>query len=155
MPAPHESVDLVLATLKMHVDNDALDDNAFRKLARASLVGIPATGLISAKAIPSPQELDTAIKSAIPAYVLESFLAVIQRNFNGHAAHFPESEVVREVMSRATAEGLQGVTSAMFYQLSWFRVTDHFKAAGWDTERDVPGYNEDYETRWSFTRPRR
>jgi hypothetical protein len=46
----------------------------------------------------------------------------------------------------------RGLTRQGMYDKGWMDVEDVYQKAGWEVEFDKPGYNEDYEANFKFSK---
>jgi len=100
-----------------------------------------------AKAI-SPDEAMAAKKSSIPAEVISAFNELIKQNISasGHAT-IKQQKVVAFIVARM---GLK--SSKIIFDNKWLDVEDIYRAKGWKVKYDKPGYNEDYEAYFEFSK---
>jgi hypothetical protein len=85
----------------------------------------------------TPSEVIDAKAERMPPQVLAVFNALIAENWNDHRSHF----TLKEVYAR-----LPGIDS------KWLNVEGIYRKAGWTVTYDQPGYCEDYEATFTFTK---
>ena len=92
-----------------------------------------------------PDEVLAARKASLPDVVIEVFNDLISENFNGHSAIVYQSAVVKHLVSK-------GLSRDKIYNKGWLDVEDIYLEQGWKVEYDKPGYNEDYEAYFKFSK---
>ena len=93
----------------------------------------------------TPKEVVSLKKSLIPDAVIESFNELIAESFsNGHSEF-----LTKKVVARMVSKGLK---EKDIYANGWLDIEDIFEKAGWKVDYDNPGYNEDYDPSYSFSK---
>jgi hypothetical protein len=98
----------------------------------------------------TPDEVVHAKRAALPDGVFEAFNDLIARHWDGHEAVIEQRAVVATILTL-----IPGSTKAAIYENKWLDVEDVYRLAGWDVDYDKPGYNENYEATFTFTKKRR
>lgn len=93
----------------------------------------------------TPNDVVTIKKSLIPDEAIESFNELIAENFLDGHSQFTQKKVVARMVKK-------GLSTNDIYNKGWLDVEDIFRKAGWKVEYDKPGYNEDYEATFSFSK---
>lgn len=92
-----------------------------------------------------PEEVVKARKESLPNAALEAFNQLITENFNGHGATVYQKDVVALMVEK-------GLDRDEIYQRGWLDVEDIYRQAGWKVIYDKPGYNENYEAFFTFSK---
>jgi hypothetical protein len=96
-----------------------------------------------------PSDVGKAKAAQIPPAVFEAFNELIIAHWDGHAAEFTQAEAVALVVKK-----MPDTTKAQIYARHWLDVEAAYRADGWQVVYDKPGYNEDYEATFTFTKRR-
>jgi hypothetical protein len=92
-----------------------------------------------------PDQVAESKKASMPDAVMESFNEEIASKFSGNRSVVMQNEVIARIVAR-------GYQRQEIFANHWLDVEDIYRAAGWNVEYDKPGYNEDYEANFTFTR---
>lgn len=92
-----------------------------------------------------PNEVEKAKAQSFPDAVIESFNELIKRHFTGRSATFTQDEVVKLIASK-------GLKRKDIFDNHWLDVEPTYRDIGWKVEFDKPGYNEDYDAMFTFTK---
>jgi len=95
-----------------------------------------------------PEEVTDGKKFQMPDAVLESFNALIARNFSGGRATVKQNDIVTLIASK-------GFHRQEVFDNHWLDVEDIYRQAGWEVTYEKPGYNESYEAYFMFVKPRK
>lgn len=98
----------------------------------------------------SPSEVMGLKATLIPDEVIEAFNELIAKHASDGRSNFTKSEAISLILRK-----LPDCTSAQLHAERWLDVEDIYRSAGWEVKYDRPGYNEDYEARFVFSRPKR
>jgi hypothetical protein len=93
----------------------------------------------------TPSEVAVARQGSIPDAVFEAFNELIVENFSGRSATVHQGDVAKLLKEK-------GVNVQQAFSRSWLDVEDVYRQAGWRVEYDKPGYNEDYDAYFVFTK---
>jgi hypothetical protein len=88
-----------------------------------------------------PSDVAKAQLNLIPDSVIESFNESIAEHFRGGISTFRETEVVARMIGK-------GLKRKDIYDKGWLNVSAIFNR--WVVEHDVPGFNESYESTFTF-----
>lgn len=93
-----------------------------------------------------PSDVVNAKKTATPDEVIDAFNGLIAEKFSSGSA----TVTVKEAADRI-AHAL-GVSREQVFDRGWLDVEDIYRKAGWHVDFDKPGYNEDYEAYYVFSK---
>ena len=96
----------------------------------------------------SPEEVAEKKKRILPNEVLEAFNELIALNFSGSSACILQKDIVKLLVKK-------GLSQKTIYENHFLDVEEVYMSAGWKVTYDKPGYNEDYEPTFTFSRKRR
>lgn len=86
----------------------------------------------------------------IPDEVIESFNELIASNLDsGGSATILQKDVIKLIMSK-----MPKIKKDTIFKKGWLDVEDLFRKAGWTVSYDKPGYCEDYEASFEFSKKR-
>jgi len=97
-----------------------------------------------------PDSLIKLIEDRIPDEVIQAFNALIAKEWDGQEAIIAQDEVVREIRSNFRKSD-KPMSSEMIFDLNYLNIEDLYRKEGWKVVYDKPGYNEDYEAKFTFT----
>jgi hypothetical protein len=97
----------------------------------------------------SPNEIQDKKNKEIPEEIVEIFNNLIIKNWNGQSAR-----VIQCTAVSMAAEKL-GISRQTIYDNHWMDVEPLFREAGWEVKYDKPGYCEDYDACFIFSKPRK
>ncbi len=93
----------------------------------------------------SPDALD-GWKPPIPAGVFEVFNKLIVDNWDGREATISQDEA-RDAVAKAL-----NISTEEVFKKKYLDVEKHYRAEGWEVLFDKPGYCENYNAYWKFTK---
>lgn len=93
-----------------------------------------------------PKEVQSKKDAALPEKVFEVFNKLITKNWDGHQATVHEDEACMLI-----GKALK-ITDAQVYHRHLLDVESAYRKAGWKVKYDKPGFNEDYEAFYVFTK---
>ena len=93
----------------------------------------------------APAEVGQKKKEVFPKAVFDSFNELIAREFADGTARVGQWEVVKLMVKR-------GLKRQRIFDEGWLNIETVYEDAGWDVYYDKPGYNEDYEPSYTFTK---
>lgn len=96
----------------------------------------------------TPNEVARLPSTQIPDEVYEAFNEMIAACWRGTSARFLQKDVVNLIKSKLS-ERMPGVN---VYEKRWLDVEPSYRAVGWDVYYDKPGYNEDYDAYFIFSK---
>lgn len=103
-------------------------------------------------------EVIQAKLQTIPNEVLEAFNELIVKNFDGYQSTIKQNEAISLIIAKTRSE-----ESSMndwypekikkhIYDNHWLDIEDIYRKEGWLVEFDKCGFNETYESFWTFTK---
>ena len=95
-----------------------------------------------------PSEVIALKKTSFPPEVLEAVNELIAKNFSGRRSEFLMKDAANLIASK------MGSPIALVYKEKFLDVEDIYRAEGWLVTFDNPGYNEDYEAKYTFEVPK-
>ena len=98
-----------------------------------------------------PNEVVAAKAVAMPDEVIQAFNGLIAELYIGHTASFTQ-DVAIDAVVEAFKKARKRVTRAQIFKHNWLDVEDIYRQAGWAVEYDSPGFNEDYEPSFTFSK---
>ena len=98
---------------------------------------------MSGKAL-TPAEIESG--RIIPDYVFDIFNTLIAKSYANGQAKVMQNEVVAIICT------MIGLTRQQVFNQRLLDVEQTYRAAGWTVVYDKPGYNEDYEAYFLFTK---
>jgi len=90
-----------------------------------------------------PGEVAKKKEHDFPDTVFEAFNEMIAENYSGRTATFRQEDVVALMVKK-------GLGRTDIYKKGWLDIEDIYDKAGWEVDYDRPGYNETYETTFTF-----
>ena len=93
-----------------------------------------------------PSEVTTVKASYIPDGVFEAFNTLIVENMDGNTARVKQCDVVARITLKLNCE------RQVVFDKGWLEIEDVYREVGWDVEYDKPGFNENYDAFFKFTR---
>lgn len=94
----------------------------------------------------SPVEVVLAKAKTIPDDVIEVFNQLIAKNY----LHGKSTITQEEVLDCLWTD--KEISRQEVFKQHWLDVEDLYRAEGWTVEYDKAGYNEDYESTFTFSR---
>lgn len=89
---------------------------------------------------------DMLLAHHIPEEVFEVFNKLIVANWDGKFATVVQKDVVDLVVAQL------GIPRDQIFNKCFLDIEDHYRKAGWKVYYDKPGYNEDYEASFLFSK---
>jgi hypothetical protein len=100
-----------------------------------------------------PKEVQKKRNESFPEEVFDAFNEMIVKEWDGHSASFTLKSVADLAIKKLKEGGRnRGLTRQGMYDKGWMDVEDVYQKAGWEVEFDKPGYNEDYEANFKFSK---
>lgn len=96
----------------------------------------------------SPKEVADKKMEMFPDAVFEAFNEMIVQNAGIGEITVKQDDVVALMVKK-------GLDRNEIYKNGWLDVEDVYRKAGWKVDYDKPGYNEDYDAYFVFSRKRR
>lgn len=96
------------------------------------------------------------LKTNIPDFVIEAVNALLRQEYSEGSATIKQDDLIKEII-RTWPEDLPVSPSKsskrdMIFNKKWLEIEEEFNKAGWKVEYDKPGYNEDYDAHWNFSK---
>lgn len=95
-----------------------------------------------------PEDVEAGRRGALPSEVIEAFNNCIIKHWNGQSSTFPKNEVAHMIAS------MIGRNRQYVYDQKYLNVEGIFELEGWDVYYDQPGYCEDYDATYKFSKKR-
>lgn len=92
-----------------------------------------------------PEEVTGIKEKTIPDAVFEIFNELIVQHFGNGYSIIRQKEVVGLLVER-------GFNREEIFTKGWLDIEPIYRKAGWKVVFDKPGYNEDYEATFKFSR---
>jgi hypothetical protein len=92
-----------------------------------------------------PSEVAEKKGKNIPKEVSDVFNELIVKEYNGSSATIRQDEVVKLLVKK-------GLKESEILKNRLLDVEDVYRKAGWKVEYDKPGFNEDYDATFKFTK---
>jgi hypothetical protein len=96
----------------------------------------------------NPREINKLKVTNIPGEVFDAFNEMIRKNWSGNSATFKQGDV-----ARLARKLLPKTQRDKLFTEKWMDVEGAYRSEGWQVTYDKPGYNEDYDATYTFTRP--
>jgi hypothetical protein len=93
-----------------------------------------------------PSQLQPIKKVKLPDEVFEVFNQLIRDNWNGKSAVVMQEEAAKRI---AKALGIEKIS---VFDRAFLDVEDAYRKVGWKVLYDKPGFNEDYEAKFKFSK---
>ncbi len=93
----------------------------------------------------TPAEVSRKKKEIFPKAVFDSFNELIAKSFSDGEAYVGQDEVVRLMVRK-------GLNRQRIFSEGWLNIEGVYEDAGWKVDYDKPGFNEDYEASFTFTK---
>lgn len=94
-----------------------------------------------------PEDIIDYKINLIPDYVIEVVNELLIKNWSYSSAVIKQNEVVEAIMVKNNS-----VKRGDIFTNKWLDFEPIFEKAGWKVVYDKPGWNEDYEANWRFSR---
>jgi hypothetical protein len=98
-----------------------------------------------------PKEIDDAKSATVHPKMIEAANNLIIKEWNGYSAHFKLKELVAEFVKICGEE----TTETRVYKEQNLNIEDIFRKAGWKVNYDSPGYNENYDAYFEFSKKKK
>ena len=99
----------------------------------------------------SPKEAEENHLRNIPDFVIAAVNRLLSNQANHKKIRIGQDEVIRHATSIAEANG-KYVTRDEFFNNHWLDFEALYRQEGWGVYYDKPGYSEDYNAFWVFTK---
>lgn len=86
------------------------------------------------------------VVKVVPSFMIEIFNELIQENWDGNSSTFKLDQAMQKLKSKDP-----GVANVA-YDKRYFDVESIYRKEGWKVEFDKPGYNEDYDAFFVFSK---
>ena len=96
----------------------------------------------------SPDDINEGKLTHLPDSILEALNKLITQEFNGRIATIKQEKIV-EVFMLAGANGAP-LTRNDIFEKGYLNFVPLYRASGWKIDIDRPGYNESYDTVYTF-----
>jgi hypothetical protein len=103
----------------------------------------------------NPDEAEKLKREMMPGYVIEAFNQCIAAGYDGRSSTVYQKDVIKKILFLANEVGDTELTRAQIFDRSYLDVEPLFEAEGWKVTYDKPGYNEDYEAHFIFSKKRK
>jgi hypothetical protein len=87
----------------------------------------------------------------IPEDVIVAWNEVIAEHYSEGASKFTQDVIIKRIIDKMKATGARGIDRSEVFAKHWLDVEDLYRANGWKVDYDKPGYNETYESHFTFT----
>ena len=94
-----------------------------------------------------PKEVQSKKDAALPQAVFEVFNQLIVDNWDGHSATVQQDEACKRICKALKIKSCQDALDRGLLD-----VESAYRKAGWKVEFDKPGYNEDYDAHFVFSK---
>lgn len=94
-----------------------------------------------------PSEVAAKKQTILPPEVIEAWNCLIAQKYSGGVARIEQKEIItaiKKVMNLNDAKRI--------FTEDWLEIEDIYREAGWKVEYDRPGYDEDYEPTFTFSK---
>ncbi len=92
-----------------------------------------------------PDEVINARLNSMPDEVFEAFNQQISQSFDGRRAVVKQKDVIKVLKQK-------GFQEEQVFKNGWLDVEGMYRKAGWSVKYDKPGYNEDYDAYFEFSK---
>lgn len=96
----------------------------------------------------TPQEAILRFKNEVPEAVLECWNSLIVSNLRVSGGWATSEFTLDELAAKITET--TNVNRSEAVDKGWLSLEDLFRDKGWKVEKDSPGYNESYSTKFTF-----
>ena len=94
----------------------------------------------------APSEVVEVRTKLFPDFVLETWNAVIAKNWSGRSSRIEQPDIINQLVTASPTLVSRGDVFANH----WLDIEDTYRAEGWSVEYDKPGYNESYDAYFVF-----
>jgi hypothetical protein len=95
----------------------------------------------------TPKEAEEKNICSFPDEVIESFNELIAANLRGKSSTIGQEEVLKLIRSKNSS-----LTSGKVIEKGWLDVEKFYRNAGWKVKYDKPGWDEDYDPFFVFSK---
>jgi len=95
-----------------------------------------------------PSEIVKAKRKALPDAVIETFNKMIARSWDGTMATIRQDDIIAELISKEDFPYTRGD----IFDNHFLDIEDVYRKAGWKVEYDKPGYCENYNAIFRFSK---
>ena len=99
----------------------------------------------------SPDQVRAQKINFIPPEVVEAINELLAKNWDGTGATLKLPQVKAEIAHKLRASGSSNL-GKNYAQEGWLDFEPIFQDKGWKIVYDSPGYDENYDAYWKFTR---
>lgn len=96
-----------------------------------------------------PEDVVARKKEILPTEVFKVFNDLIAENWNGHSANFTQDAAVERIA------GTLNISRQEAFDRHYLDVESIYRREGWKVEYDKPGYCENYDANFTFTRKKK
>ena len=93
-----------------------------------------------------PDEVLSKKAESIPDEVFAAFNELITKNWNGQQSQVTQKSVVSLIRRK--------LDDSKTFDSHWLDIEDIYRNAGWVVKYDKPGFNEDYDSLFVFSKKR-
>lgn len=91
----------------------------------------------------TPDQVIEAKSQGLPPFVIRVFDELIIRKWNGTQS---------KVLAKEAVAMMRELSDEDPYTRRWLDIEDTYRSVGWNVEYDRPGFNEDYDAFYVFTK---
>ena len=93
----------------------------------------------------APGDVAETKAALLPDGVIETWNALIAKNFTNGRTHVQQNEAVVTLMEKMS------VDRQYVFEMKWLDIEEVYREQGWLVAYDKPAYNESYEASFTFT----
>ena len=97
----------------------------------------------------SPNEVQSIKNIQIPNAMIEAANHLIVKNWNGTYANFKTKDLKEEYLSRTE---FREIAEKEIYEYNYLDIENLFREVGWKVDFDRPGFNESYDSNFTFSK---
>ena len=97
----------------------------------------------------NPNAIKVLQNDSIPGFVIEAVNKLIIQNLKGGSVTLLQKDIVTAIIKQAKPKR---ISKDKIFDSGWLDFEDIFREAGWDVYYDKPGYNEDYDAYFRFSK---
>lgn len=95
----------------------------------------------------TPAQVSRKKAKLIPEAILNIFNEEIAKDFDGQSATVSQDQVVSRLVAK-------GFIRDEIFDNKWLDIEEAYKTAGWNVRYDKPGFNEEYQATFTFSKKR-
>jgi len=103
----------------------------------------------------TPEEVVEKQEQIIPEEVFQAFNNLIAKNWNGSRSTFKKEDAIQEILKTPpkllTCKPPAGKRQTIISE-RWLDIETVYRSAGWKVVYDAPGYNENYDATFEFSK---